>query len=124
MAEEFLLVDNLVLPAPLSCSYQLIDLSSDKSGRNPLTGENYKDIIAQKRKLSCKWSAMPVKKASELAQKMKMRGTTVQLTYFDIAECGYVTRTFTTGDFVCDYLRGWTSTRKYVNNISCDFIEK
>jgi hypothetical protein len=39
--------EGIQLPTPASCGYQLIDLSSDKSGRNPLTGEQYKDIIAQ-----------------------------------------------------------------------------
>lgn len=121
--ENFFLLDDLVLPAPYPCTYQLIDLSSDKSGRNPLTGDDYKDIVAQKRKLVCKWNAMPVQKASELAQKMKMRGVTVQLTFFDIVECGYIVKTFTTGDFSGDYMQGW-SKRKWINNISCDFVEK
>lgn len=120
---EFLIVDGLVLHDPASCTYQFIDLSTEKSGRNPLTGENYKDIIAQKRKLVCRWNAMPVKEASGLAKIMKMRGATVRVTYFDIADNDYATRLFTTGDFNADYLAGWTATRKLVGNITCDFIE-
>lgn len=121
--DEFIIVDGLAIHDPASCTYQFIDLSSEKSGRNPLTGQNYKDIITQKRKLVCRWNAMPVKEASDLAKKMKMRGATVNVTYFDIAENDYVTRPFTTGDFNADYLAGWTKNRKLVGNISCDFIE-
>ncbi|HEX3038144.1 MAG TPA: hypothetical protein VHO94_04025 [Oscillospiraceae bacterium] len=122
--DPFWTLDGLELPPPSSCSYQLIDLSSDKSGRNKITGENYKDIVAQKRKVIPRWNAMPVEVASGLAQKMKMHGATMQLNFFDIAECQMITRTVTTGDFTCDYLAGWTSTRKFVGNISCDFVEK
>lgn len=121
---EFLKVNGNEIETPESCTYSLLDLSSEKSGRNSLTGENYKDIIAQKRKLTCRWNSLPVEQAHQLAQAMKMSGATVQVTYFDIAEFAYLTKEFTTGDFTCSYLSGWTSTRRFVGDISCNFIEK
>lgn len=122
--EEFIKVDGEKIETPESCGYSLLDLSSDKSGRNPLTGDDYKDIVAQKRKLTCRWGTLSVDSACFIAQKMKMRGVTVEVTYFDIAEKDYITKTFTTGDFTCNYLAGWTETHKFVGDISCDFIEK
>lgn len=121
--EEFIKVDGDKIETPESCTYQLIDLSSEASGRNNLTGKNYKDIVAQKRKLVCRWGTISAYSAHILAQKMKMRGATVQVTYFDIAEFTYLTKTFTTGDFSCSYLSGWTKSNKFVGDITCDFIE-
>jgi hypothetical protein len=116
--------EGIQLPTPASCGYQLIDLSSDKSGRNPLTGEQYKDIIAQKRKLTPRWDILPADLVHLLASAMKSRNTTVDLEYYDLADGQRERRTFTTGDFTCDYLAGWSDKKKFVGEISCDFIEK
>lgn len=121
--EEFLKLNGIAIAAPSSCSYQLIDLSSEQSGRSTLDGTEHKDIVAQKRKLVCRWNAIPARDAAVLAQNMKMRGAKINVTYFDIAEFNYVTKIFTTGDFQCDYLAGWTKTRKFVGNITCNFVE-
>lgn len=120
----FFQVNGNTIATPKSCSYSLMDLSSDQSGRNTSTGTNYKDIVAQKRKLSCRWNTIPVEDAHILAQNMKMRGADIQVTYFDIVDFKWETRTFYTGDFTCSYLGPWVGENKFVGDISCDFIEK
>jgi hypothetical protein len=115
--------EGIQLPTPASCGYQLIDLSSDKSGRNPLTGEQYKDIIAQKRKLTPRWDILPADLVHLLASAMKSRNTTVDLEYYDLADGQRERRTFTTGDFTCDYLADWSDKKKFVGEINCDFID-
>jgi hypothetical protein len=120
----FFAINGHELTTPKSCTYSLMDLSSGQSGRNESTGTNYKDIVAQKRKLVCRWNAIPVNDACVLAQNMKMHGADIQVTYFDIADGKWETRTFCTGDFSCSYLGPWAGQDKFVGDISCDFIEK
>lgn len=121
--EEFLKINGVPITAPASCSYELSEIVSSDSGRTTRTGKTRKDCIAQKRTLKCRWNAMPVKEASLLATAMKDRGVIVEVTFFDVMQCKYLTRQFTTGNFTCDYLQGFTKTRKFVGSISCDFTE-
>lgn len=122
--DGFFKVNGTTIATPKSCTYNFMDLSSAQSGRNNSTGTNYKDIVAQKRKLMCRWNAIPVHDAYVLAQNMKMRGADIRVTYFDIADFKWETRTFYTGDFSCSYLSPWVGQEKFVGEISCDFIEK
>lgn len=124
ISKGFFAVNGQKIASPESCTYSLLDLSSEQSGRNPHTGTNFKDIIAQKRKLVSRWNTIPVEDAHILAQAMKMRGADIQVTFFDIVEFKWETRTFYTGDFNCSYLPGWTESGKFVGDISCDCIEK
>lgn len=95
------------------------DLSSDDSGRT-LDVVMHKDIVSQKRKLVCKWSAMSWEECSVIAKFMKNKGAEVQLTYPDIMEFAYITKTFYTGDMTVPYF-DWS--RELVESASCDFIE-
>jgi hypothetical protein len=122
--DGFFKVNGTTIATPKSCTYNFMDLSSAQSGRNKSTGTNYKDIVAQKRKLVCRWNAVPAHDAYVLAQNMKMRGADIRVTYFDIADFKWETRTFYTGDFSCSYLSPWVGQEKFVGEISCDFIEK
>ncbi len=124
ISKGFYKINGIKIATPESCTYSLIDESSEQSGRNPHTGTNYKDIVTQKRKLVCRWNAIPVHDAYVLAQNMKMRGADIRVTYFDIADFKWETRTFYTGDFSCSYLSPWVGQEKFVGDISCDFIEK
>jgi hypothetical protein len=54
---------------------------------------------------------------------MKSRNTTVDLEYYDLADGQRERRTFTTGDFTCDYLADWSDKKKFVGEINCDFID-
>lgn len=118
----FFKINNSVLPTPSSCGYVLSSLQDDQSGRTQ-NGTAIVNEVAQKVKLSPKWSALSWKDACELAQAMKVKNSKVYLTYPDIAEGGYVTKQFYTGDFSAEYGECWRDGKEMVKDISCDFIE-
>lgn len=124
ISKGFFAINGTKIATPESSTYSLIDESSDQSGRNPVTGTNFKDIVAQKRKLVNRWNTIPVHDAHILAVNIKMRGADIRVTYFDIADGKWETRTFYTGDFNCSYLPGWNESGRFVGDISCDCIEK
>ena len=115
----FFNINGVPVKTPQSCTWSLQDLSSDDSGRT-LDGVMHKDIVAQKRKLVCKWGAMSWHECSIIAGFMKNRGAQVQLTYPDILTQSYITKTFYTGDMTVPYF-DWS--RELVESASCDFIE-
>lgn len=121
--EEFIKINGVLIKAPATCTYTLIDLSSDESGRNYDDGFEYKDCIAQKRKLNCKWAELSARDAQMIAQYAKKKGVYVDVTFWDIANGRYETMKCTTGDFSCTYSKGWSATRKYVGSTSVNFIE-
>lgn len=121
--EEFIKINGVLIKAPATCTYTLIDLSSEASGRNYDDGFEYKDCVAQKRKLTCKWAELSAREAQMIAQYAKKRGVYVDVTFWDIANGRYETMTCTTGDFSCTYSKGWTERRKYVGSTSVNFIE-
>lgn len=120
----FILIEGVAIPAPSKCVYEFIDLSSENSGRGTRDGLNHKDIIAQKRKLSCTWDSLRVDDASFLAKKAKKSGPEFSMQYFDITDNAERTSKFTSGDFSCEYGTAWLPYNKVVQNVSCNFIEK
>lgn len=121
--EEFIKINGVLIKAPATCTYTLIDLSSEASGRQYEDGFEYKDCIAQKRKLTCKWAELSARDAQMIAQYAKKKGVYVDVTFWDIANGRYETMKCTTGDFSCTYSKGWSANRKYVGNTSVNFIE-
>ncbi len=115
----FFKIGNEVLATPKGCTWSLEDLSSKDSGRT-LDGIMHKDIVAQKRKLTCKWGAMKWKECQKIAKFMKNSGTKVSLTYPDILEGKSITKNFYTGSMKVPYF-DWS--RELVESVSCDFIE-
>lgn len=110
------------MKTPSESTWSLQDLSSDNSGRD-LTGTMHKDTVAQKRKITCKWSTLTWGECQTLAQMMKKdKQTVVSLYYPDIMTGDYITKSFYTGDMNVDYYN-WSGTEKICRNISCDFIE-
>lgn len=115
----FFKINGITVKTPQSCTWSLQDLWSDDSGKT-LDGVMHKDTVAQKRKLTCKWGAMTWSECSVIANFMKNRGVMVQLTYPDILQGEYITKTFYTGDMTVPYF-DWS--RELVESASCDFIE-
>ncbi len=116
---SFFKINGTTVKTPQGCTWSLQDLSSDDSGRT-LDGIMHKDIVAQKRKLVCKWAAMTWKECSVIANFMKNKGVEVSLTYPDIMAGNYITKVFYTGDMSVPYF-DWS--RELVESASCDFIE-
>ena len=115
----FFKINGIAVKTPQGCTWSLQDLSSDDSGRT-LDGIMHKDIVAQKRKLVCKWAAMTWQECSVIANFMKNKGVEVSLTYPDIMAGNYITKVFYTGDMSVPYF-DWS--RELVESASCDFIE-
>ncbi len=115
----FFKINGTAVKTPQGCTWSLQDLSSDDSGRT-LDGIMHKDIVAQKRKLVCKWSAMTWQECSVITNFMKNKGVEVSLTYPDIMAGNYITKVFYTGDMSVSYF-DWS--RELVESASCDFIE-
>lgn len=115
-------INGVSIASPVSCSWQLSDLSSDESGRSTRDGSMSKDIIAQKRTLNFTWNQLTWSEASKLANFCKNKGVVVQLTYPDVMANCYITKRFYTGDMSADYGL-WDYKNQYVTNISCSFIE-
>lgn len=115
-------INGVVIASPISCSWQLSDLSSDESGRSTRDGSMSKDIIAQKRTLTFTWNQLTWTETSKLANFCKNSGVVVLLTYPDIMNGTYTTGRFYTGDMTASYGL-WDYKNQYVTNITCSFIE-
>lgn len=115
-------INGVSMAAPVSCSWQLSDLSSEESGCSTRDGSMSKDIIAQKRTLSLNWSMLTWAEASKLANFCKNKGAVVMLTYPDLMSGTYTTIRCYTGDMTAEY-KIWNDSMQYVTNVVCSFIE-
>lgn len=116
---SFFKINDTEIKTPQGCTWSLQDLSSEDSGRT-LDGIMHKDIVAQKRKLVCKWGTMTWQECSIIANFMKNKGVKVTLYYPDILTGTYISKDFYTGDMTVPYF-DWS--RELVESVSCDFIE-
>jgi hypothetical protein len=117
----FFKINGIATKTPSSCEWSVEDVSSEESGRT-LSGKMEKDIVAQKRTLKVKWSAMSWKEASQIVNLCKNQGVKVSVTYPDIMAGGMITKDFYTGSCSAPYLF-WTNDQQMVGGISCNFIE-
>ena len=115
----FFKINGTPVKTPQGCTWSLQDLSSDDSGRT-LDGVMHKDIVAQKRKLTCKWAAMTWQECSIIANFMKNRGVKIVLNYPDILTGTYISKNFYTGDMTVAYF-DWS--RELIEGAECNFIE-
>ena len=109
------------LPSPQSMSWSISDLDGDSAGRNQL-GEMFRDRIAVKRKLECKWSAMDSKKMSELLSAVS--DVFFTLTYPDALTGAMRSMTCYVGDRSVPMLRFSNSGKWLWENVSFSFVEK
>nr|DAE50745.1 MAG TPA: hypothetical protein [Bacteriophage sp.] len=127
MAELGILkIDGVIMPDPLLEGYgwELNDISSEDSGRT-MKGQMIKKRVAQKRKLSCKWPPLSLAEASKLLK--AANPVYLEVTFFDLKENKFITKTCYTGDRSCS---GFFTIRKvagkltaYVTGLAFDFIE-
>lgn len=127
MAELGILkINGVVMPDPLLEGYgwELDDISSEDSGRT-MKARMVKKRIAQKRKLSCKWPPLTLAEASKLLK--AANPVNMEVTFFDLMENKFITKTCYTGDRSCT---GFLTVKKvagkltaYVSGIAFDFIE-
>lgn len=115
-------INGVDIISPVSCSYQLSDLSTEESGRSTRDGAMSKDIIAQKRTLTFGWQNLTWTAATKLSSMCKNQGVVLLLTYPDIMTGKFVTGRFYTGDFSASY-RINSISDIMVTDIECSFIE-
>lgn len=119
---DFIKINNVTIPAPDNCNWRIADLSSEESGRSTRDGTANKDVIAQKRTLRMTWSILTWQEAARITRFFKNKGVFIQVTYPDVMEYRYITKTFYTGDAECDY--SFVSDKEqYVRNLTCSCIE-
>lgn len=117
---QVLKVNGTVIKTPSEVTWAQQDISSPNSGRDR-AGTMHKDRVAQKVKLSCKWSAMPTSEASLLLRNVNSQ-VNFQLTYFDVMRNGVRTSKFYVGDRTVPYAWLWGDDNT-VQNVAFDFIE-
>ena len=118
--QEILKINDTVIKTPAEITWALQDISSPNSGRDQ-AGTMYKDRVAQKVKLSCKWPHMPTSEASLLLRNVNSQ-VNFQLTYFDVLRNGMRMATFYVGDRTSQY--AWLlENEKTVRDVAFDFIE-
>ena len=108
---------------PQSLTWDLYDLDSeDGSGRNQL-GEMFRDRVAQKRKLNCKWGPMEPAQMAILLQAMDSVFFTIR--YPDAHDGTYREGEFYVGDRSTP-MYVWNNTKgKYLwEGLSANFIER
>lgn len=106
---------------PSSFSVDIMDLSSEESGRL-LNGEMTKDLIARKRKLNCSWNTLTWSQVSQLLTAVE-QSINLTVTYPDPQIGSYTTKTFYVGDRSAPAV--WLADGKeYWNGTSFNFIER
>lgn len=93
---NLLLIDGVNPVEPASVEVLIIDIDSEESGRVLTNAEAFRDRIAVKRKLICKWNALNNREISQLLK--AVRKPHFRLSYHDPESGNFETRTFYVGD--------------------------
>lgn len=103
-------------------AYSIMDIDSEEgAGRNQL-GTAFRDRVAVKRKLQCKWAPMFSAEISALLD--SMGDEFFNLTYPDARTGGLRTMTCYVGDRSADAYRIYTGSNVQWKGLSADFIER
>ena len=94
--ERHMSVNGSVIKFPTNVSWGFQDISSSESGRT-LSGRMNKEVVANKRTLSCSWVLLTDDEASDVLRAVKAQ-TYVSVNYPDPFDGVNATRTFYTGD--------------------------
>jgi len=114
-------INGTTIKTPSSLSWGLQDLSSQDSGRT-LDGVMHKDLVAQKRKLECKWNNLTKQEASTLLRAVNS-SIYLRITYPDPMSGRDETRTFYVGDRTAPF-HMWTSGKQIFDSVSFNFVER
>lgn len=115
-------IDGVAVKSPSTFTYELMDLSSEESGRNINDGKNNKDIIATKRKLGCGWNNPSREEVSHIL-KLVTGKPYIDVTFEDALSGKMETGEFTIGDRSAP-MKMWTVNNKRYSTLSFNFIER
>jgi len=121
MAKEiFLVVDDDTMPCPAVCTWGLQDVSANESGRTDDT-LMHKNRVGQKRKLDLQWNAKDRNVAHIIIKAFNPEY--IDVTYWDLLDGKYETRTFYAGDRSAPY-KCWWDGKRIFESVSFNIIER
>lgn len=121
MAEEIMLtVDGVSLPCPSTFSWGLQDVSAGESGRTD-DALMHKNRVAQKRKIGLGWNGKNWQETARIMQAFNPEY--INVTYPDMLDGKYETRTFYVGDRSAP-VKWWWAGKQIIEQISFDIIER
>ena len=115
-----LTIDGVVVHDPSSFQVDIMDLSSEETGRL-LNGSASKDIVAIKRKLTMSWNTLTWTQCSHLLKQVKNKPS-FHVIYPDPEDGIYMDRIFYVGDRTSPAVR-IVDGSEYWNGVSFDFVE-
>lgn len=113
-------VDGKTMPCPSAFSWGLQDISAAESGRTDDT-IMWKNRVGQKRKIALRWNGLNWEDTSKILRAFDPEY--IQVTYPDMMNGVYETRTFYVGDRSAP-VRFWWAGRKMMESVSFDIIER
>lgn len=120
MSEVMIKVNNVNMPCPSKFTWGLQDVSAGESGRTD-DALMHKNRVAQKRKLQIEWVGKNWQETAQILQAVNPEY--IDVTYPDMMNGRYETRTFYVGDRTAP-VKFWWVDRKMIERISFDFIER
>lgn len=121
MADIMIKVDNVDMPCPSVYQWGLQDVSAAESGRDEVA-LMHKNRVAQKRKIQLAWNGKNWQTVSQILTAFNPQY--VQVTYPDMLSGRYETRTFYVGDRSAPVKIWFEGTRKIMETLSFDIIER
>lgn len=115
-----LTIDGVAVHDPSSFQVDIMDLSSEETGRL-LNGNANKDIVAIKRKLNCSWNVLTWSQCSHLLKQVKNKPS-FTVVYPDPEDGIYVSKRFYVGDRTAPAIM-LANGKEYWNGVSFNFIE-
>lgn len=113
-------VDGVAIKTPSSFSVEIEDVSSANAGRTE-DAVMHKETVTTLTKISCSWSGLTFEQARGVLERFPKSREYFRIEYFDIALCGFVTKTFYVGNRTADMYSG---VLKLWNNLSFSLIER
>jgi hypothetical protein len=121
MSDVMITVDGVKMPTPSSFTWELYDISASDSGRTEDT-MMWKNRVGQKRKIQLGWKIKSWDETSKILQAFNPEYFEVR--YPDMLDGTYETRTFYRSDPSAPVKMWLNDSRKYVEQLSFDIIER
>lgn len=114
--------NGVAVKSPSVFQWDIMDLSSEESGRSTNDGYMNKDIVAIKRKLHCTWNNPNKDEVSHILQLVTGKPY-IRVKYPDSLSGKMETREFTVGDRTTP-MKIWTINNKRYSALSFNLIER